>query len=86
MCSYRDRVGEQCCLLLLTAFQPYVFQVCFFHVVLQRQRRESQDSVFLQGQGRRTVLPPLADSFPTLRFPGLFFHVVLQRQRTQFAI
>ena len=47
---------------------------------------ESQNSVFFQGQGGRTVLPPLADSFPTLRFPGLFFHVVLQRQRTQFAI
>ena len=34
---------------------------------------ESQNSVFFQGQGGRTVLPPLADSFPTLRFPGLFF-------------
>ena len=34
---------------------------------------ESQNSVFFQGQGGRTVLPPLSDSFPTLRFPGLFF-------------
>ena len=40
---------------------------------------ESQDSVFFQGQGGRTVLS-LSDSFPTLVcFPGLFFHVELQK-------
>jgi len=35
---------------------------------------QSSHNVFFQtGQGGRTVLPPLSDSFPTLRFPGLFF-------------
>lgn len=31
------------------------------------------NSVFFQGQGGRTVLPPISSAFPTSRFPGLFF-------------
>jgi homeobox protein YOX1/YHP1 len=29
-----------------------------------------------QGQGGRTVLPPISRAFPGLHFPGLFFYVV----------
>ena len=45
----------------------------YFGNVTKSRRSSPGESVFFQGQGGRTVLPPLADSFPTLRFPGLFF-------------
>lgn len=41
------------------------------------------NSVFFQGQGGRTVLPPISSAFPTSRFPGLLFTSCLETQRTQ---
>lgn len=40
-------------------------------------------SVFFQGQGGRTVLPPISSAFPTSRFPGLLFTSSSEAQRTQ---
>jgi homeobox protein YOX1/YHP1 len=38
---------------------------------------------FSTGQGGRTVLPPLANTFPTPRPTGLFFYSGKNDQRTQ---
>src|SRR5258708_7401920 len=43
-----------------------------FYTVRRSPAGDSHAAFFPTGQGGRPVLPPLSDSFPTLRFPGRF--------------
>ena len=45
---------------------------------------ESQGSLFFQGQGGRTVLPPISSAFPNSLFPGLFFFQYSSLPSAQF--
>ena len=64
----------------------------FYPTVGKSRRSSPGDSqnnhgVFFQtGQGGRTVLPPLSDSFPTSRSPGLCFPRSVRDPSTQNAI